>query len=179
MALNNGNIHGADEMMLHINAAKLYLAGDVKEVIGTEAVKHFKNNFVEEGFDGTKWDARKTKVKLQKKILTGQGSGDHLSDSIDYEVNGNSIIIHTDRIYAEIHNEGGEITVTPKMKAFFWAKHHEAKEAGDSDLADQYKWMALAKVIKIKQRKFMGESNVLNNKIVDKIKRDLNRILNS
>jgi phage gpG-like protein len=178
MALNNQNIHGADEMMQRIAAAKEYLKDDVKEVIGTEAVKHFKSNFITESFDGDKWAPRKTKVSLPKKVLTGQGAGDHLGDSIDFKVSGNAITIYTDKIYAEIHNEGGEIAVTPKMKGFFWAKSREAKEAGDLELAEQFKWMALSKVIKIVQRKFMGESNVLNNKITDKIKRDLTRILN-
>lgn len=179
MALDNQNVHGADELIRKLNAAKQYIAQDVPEVIGTEAVKHFKSNFVNEGFDGKKWAPRKTKVRLNKKVLTGQGSGDHLSDSIDYKVKGNTITIYTDKVYGEIHNEGGTITVTPKMKRFFWAKSMEAKEGGDLDLAEQYKWMALSKKITIVQREFMGESSQLNDKIVNKITRDLTRILNS
>jgi phage gpG-like protein len=178
MALDNQNVHGADELLRKLNAAKQYLSGDVMEVIGTEAVKHFKQNFVNEGFDDKKWAARKTKVKLNKKILTGQGSGDHLSDSIDYKTKGYTVTIYTDKVYGEIHNEGGTITVTPKMKKFFWAKSIEAKEAGDLDASEQYKWCALAKKITIVQREFMGESDVLNEKIVAKITRDLNNILN-
>lgn len=178
MALDNNNIHGADDMIRRLQEAKLYLKEDVGEVIGVEAVNHFKNNFQEEGFDGNKWASRKTKVHLNKKVLTGQGGGDHLGDSIDYRVEGNSTIIYTDKEYAQIHNEGGEITVTPKMKRFFWAKSMEAKENGDADLQEQYKWMALSKTIHIVKREFMGESNILNEKITAKIMRDLTRILN-
>jgi phage gpG-like protein len=178
MAQNNNNVHGVDELLKKLEAAKLYLKEDVQEVIGTEAVNHFKENFVKQGFDNDKWAARKTKVKLQKNILTGQGSGDHLSDSIDYRIEGNTIIIYTDKPYGKIHNEGGQITVTPKMKRFFWAKSIEAKQGGDLDLAEQYKWMALSKTINIVKREFMGESPVLNNKIIDKITRDLKKILN-
>lgn len=179
MGLDNKNIHGLDETLRRLEAAKKYIADDVNQVIGIEAVKHFKNNFMEEGFDGNKWAARKTKVKLQKRTLTGQGSGDHLGDSIDYKVDGKTTIIYSDKLYAQIHNEGGEITVTPKMKAFFWAKSKEAKDAGDTELQEQFKWMALSKVITIKQRLFMGPSNLLNEKIISKITRDLTRILNN
>ena len=101
-----------------------------------------------------------------------------LQTDLRFEVKGNTVTIYTDKVYAEIHNEGGTITVTPKMKKFFWFKNKEAKEAGDLDLAEQYKWMALAKKITIVQREFMGESDELNEKIVAKITRDLNRILN-
>lgn len=177
--MDNQNVHGADDLIRRLNEAKLYLKEDVNEVIGVEAVNHFKNNFAEEGFDGVKWASRKTKVKLNKKVLTGQGSGDHLGDSIDYKVSGNTTVIYTDKVYGEIHNEGGEISVTPKMKKFFWAKSKEAKEAGNTDLQEQYKWMALSKTITIKQRMFMGPSDQLNDKIVSKITRDLTRILNN
>lgn len=177
MSLDNKNVHGADELLRKLKAAKHYLKNDVQQVVGVEAVKHFKSNFVNEGFDGNKWAARKTKVKLQKKILTGQGSGDHLSDSIDYKVSGNTTTIYTDKLYGEIHNEGGKITVTPKMKKFFWAKSIEAKQSGDTDLQEQYKWMALSKTINIVKREFMGESNELSEKIVNKITRDLTRLL--
>ena len=178
MGLDNNNIHGVDEMIAKIQAAQTYLSRDVNIVIGVEAVNHFKANFANEGFDNNKWAPRKTKFPLAKKVLTGQGSGDHLGDSIDYKVQGVTTIIYTDKVYAQIHNEGGEITVTPKMKKFFWAKHHEAKANGEIELADQYKWMALSKTIHIIKREFMGESTILNDKIVDKITRDLTRILN-
>lgn len=153
------------------------MQNDAPEVIGTEAVRHFKQNFVNEGFDGTKWASRKTKTKLQRKTLTGQGNGDHLGDSIDYRVEGRTIIVYTDKVYAQIHNEGGTITVTAKMRGYFWAMNKQAKEAGDTDMAEQYKAMALSTQITILQRKFMGESPLLTNKIIDKIKRDLTRIL--
>jgi phage gpG-like protein len=177
MALDNQNIHGADALVAKLKAAKRYLQQDAPEVIGTEAVKHFKQNFVNEGFDGNKWASRKTKTKLQRKVLTGQGNGDHLGDSLDYRVEGRTIIIYTDKVYAQIHNEGGEITVTPQMRKYFWAMSMQAKDAGDTDMADQYKAMALSNQITIMQRKFMGESPLLTNKIIDKIKRDLLRIL--
>jgi phage gpG-like protein len=181
MSLDNQNIHGADELVRRLQAAKQYIKDDVPEVIGTEAVNHFKRGFQNEGFtDSTlnKWASRKTKVRQQKKILTGQGGGDHLADSIDYKVEGETITIYTDKIYGEIHNEGGEIPVTPQMKKFFWAKSFEARDAGEPEIQEQYKFMALAKTIKMQKRQFMGESKVLTENITNKIMRDLTQILN-
>lgn len=117
-------------------------------------------------------------MALPKKTLTGQGSGDHLSDSIEYKIEGNSIIITTDRVYAQIHNEGGTIPVTQKMKRFFWAKHKEAKENNNSELAEQYKYMALATTITIPKRQFIGNSTSMNNTITQKIKAHLTKIFN-
>lgn len=181
MSLDNKNIHGADEVLKRLEEAKQYLQQDVYEAIGIEAVRHFKMAFTDEGFTDknlTKWSARKTKTKLQRNILTGQGSGDHLADSIDYKTTPPTVTIFTDKEYAQIHNEGGEITVTTQMKKFFWAKHKEAKDGGDSEMAEQYKYMALAKKITIPKRQFIGNSETMMNKISEKVQRDLNKILN-
>lgn len=180
MSLDNENIKGADEMMRKLKAAQLYLQTDVPTVVGTLAVNHFKASFANEGFTDnglTKWASRKMKVKHGRGVLRG-GTAEGLEDSIDYRVEGTTIIIYSDKLYAQIHNEGGEIIVTPKMKSFFWAKSIEAKEAGDLDSAEQYKWCALAKKITIQQRMFIGNSQMMNNKIVEKIIKDLNNILN-
>lgn len=182
MALDNDNIKGADDLIRRLTAAKSYIAHDVNKVVGVEAVNHFKEGFQNEGFTDKsleKWKSRKTKRSggtNGQKVLSKSGE---LGDSIDYRIEGKTTIIYSDKVYSQIHNEGGEITVTPQMRKFFWAKSHEAKEAGDTDLQEQYKFMALSKVIKIEQRKFMGESKVLVDKIINKIERDLIKILKS
>ena len=181
MSLNNENIKGADELLKKLQEAKEYIQNDVPLVIGTEAVNHFKASFQNEGFTDAslqKWAARKSKRPggtNSQKILTKSGE---LGDSPDYRVEGNTVIIYSDKVYAQIHNEGGEIPVTPQMKKMFWAKHYEAKEAGDTDAAEQYKCMALAKKIVMPKREFIGNSQVLNEKIENKITKDLTRILN-
>lgn len=75
--------------------------------------------------------------------------------------------------YANIHNEGGEIVVTAKMKRFFWAMHLKAKGAatGGSDRdvrlgKEAMKWKAMAlmpigKRIQVKQRQFIGEHPII------------------
>lgn len=181
MAENNKNIHGVDEMIEKLTALKEYLQDDVYTVIGVEAQKHFRQNFEEEGFvdkSVEKWASRKTKRTGStngQKVMTKSSD---LAESIDYEVRKPDVIIKTDKEYAQIHNEGGEITVTPKMRRYFWALHKQFKEAGDEDMADQYKGMALAKKLTMPQRKFIGESQTMNDNIIAKILRDLNRIVN-
>lgn len=177
--MDNQYVKGADDLQRKINAAKLYLQGDVKDVIGIESVKHFKRNFEQEGFvdnNVSKWAARKTKRSgstNSQKVLSKTGE---LAESIDYKVAGDVVVIYTDKPYAELHNNGGELTVTPQMKKYFWAMHKQAKDAGDLELADQYKAMALAVKIVMPKRQFIGESQTLNNNIIDKITRDLTKI---
>ena len=112
--MDNENIHGLDELNAKLEAAIEYFEKDVPVVIGVEAVKHFKQNFENEGFDGNKWAARKT---IRTGSTNGQkilGKSGELSESIDYKIEGGTITIYSDKPYAEIHNEGGIITVTPK-----------------------------------------------------------------
>lgn len=61
--------------------------------------------------------------------------------------------------YASIHNEGGELTITTKMKKYFWAKHIEAKNTKNIIEAEQFKAMALKPIgskIIIPKRQFIG-----------------------
>lgn len=100
-----------------------------------------------------------------------------LRRSIRSRTTENSIIFYTDLPYAAIHNDGGEIKVTKRMKGYFWHKYYEAtgsfgrkkdgtlrktkKNARLTTEADFYKWMALKKegsTIKIPRRQFLGTS---------------------
>lgn len=66
--------------------------------------------------------------------------------------------------YAAIHNNGGTITVTvtDKMRKFFWAMYKKTEN-------EKWKWMALTKkeqlTITIPKRQFIGDSQTLNNNI--------------
>ncbi|MBL7818596.1 MAG: hypothetical protein JNL70_26590, partial [Saprospiraceae bacterium] len=52
-------------------------------------------------------------------------------------------------------------TVTDRQRAFFWAKHYEAKAASQAVLAERWKRMALSKTLTIvmPQRQFMPKPN--------------------
>lgn len=104
-------------------------------------------------------------------MRTGQ-----LRNSLSYNVGEDFIRWSSSLPYASIHNEGGEITVTAKMKSFFWAMYYKASGAMTktkggkvsaskrnqnlSVEAQQWKNMALMKIgskIKIPQRQFIGD----------------------
>jgi phage gpG-like protein len=178
--MDNNNVQGVDEIIKRLQAVKEYLKADVFTAIGTEAVSHFKDGFVNEGFTDKsleKWAPRNSKrfgSTNGQKVLSKTGD---LADSLEFEKRGNTVVILTDKPYAQIHNEGGQMSVTPKMQAYFWAMFYKAKENKDEEMMDQYKAMALASFIKIEKRQFIGDSAVLNNRITDKILRDLKRML--
>jgi len=99
-----------------------------------------------------------------------------LRRSINPSVHSDEIHWESTEPYADIQNSGGEITVTMKMKKFFWAKYYEltggmdkkkdgstrntAKNRGLTAEAEFYKNLALMKVgskIKIPARQFIGD----------------------
>jgi phage gpG-like protein len=178
--VNNEHVKGADELIQKLQATQRYIDNDIPVLIGVEAVSHFKESFVKEGFTDQsmeKWASRKTKragSTNSQPILTKTGE---LADSIDYRIEGTTVIIYSDKQYAQIHNEGGVIAVTDNMRSYFWSQYYLAKDADDTTLMEQFKCMALANEIKIEQRQFIGESEVLNNRIADKITRDLTNLL--
>ena len=91
--------------------------------IRVEATEMFDKNFQREAFFNEKWARRKFNDDDTRNILTKNGT---LRTSILSKVEGNKIVFETTVPYAAIHNEGGTIVVTHKMKMFFRAKCYEA-----------------------------------------------------
>lgn len=172
---NNKNVIGADKVIQQLEAAKAYLVDSVPLVIGTEAVRFFREAFRKGGLN-TKWAPRKMPRMGSTNNQNVLIKDEHLMDSIDYRVEGTTVVIYSDLVYAQIHNEGGTIPVTPPMKKYFWAKYYEANEAGLEEVAELWKACALAKEITIPQRQFIGDSPELDKRIIDKITRDLDKI---
>jgi phage gpG-like protein len=171
-------IKGEDELKRKIQQAMKMIENDVPEIIGVEGINHFKDSFQNEGFTDKnleKWKSRKTKrmSRNDQKVLSDSGE---LADSIEYRIEGNAVVFFTDKPYAQIHNEGGTITVTDQMRRFFWAKHYEASEAEQEDIANQWLGMALSETLKIEKRQFIGDSAQLFLKIDAKVIRELDKI---
>ena len=151
---------------------------EIYDIIGVEAVNHFQDNFRKEGFEKDKWDPVKRKksssgwygfkygansrkpgkgnskgtsnfspAATKRPILTGTGE---LMRSIRYrnEKGKRKVVVLSDRPYAKIHNEGGEVKV--------FGKHRAA----------------------MPQRQFMAPSRQLTNKIQRKADRRLQAIIN-
>lgn len=154
---------------------------DVKVIISrilqdlrVELSDEFDQNFERQAFFSKAWTRRKSPTRPGGHILVDTGA---LRRSIQSRTTENSIIFETTLPYAAIHNDGGEIIVTKKMKRFFWAKYYETtgsfgrkKDEGPrkdkrttqlSTEAEFWKFLALMKVgnaIQIPRRRFLGTS---------------------
>lgn len=141
--------------------------------IRVELADEFDRNFEREAFFSQKWVRRKWNDDETRGLLAGTGA---LRQSIRAEVAGQEkVVFSSDVPYAKIHNEGGYITVTRKMKGWFWIKYREAvgiktfkrggsqrndkKNRSINSAAEFYKAMALKKTgskIIIPKRQFIG-----------------------
>ena len=116
--------------------------------IRVELSDEFDRNFQRKAFFNQPWPPRKMGKRGSVLMVTGR-----LRRSIRSQVTSDSVIWETSEKYASIHNYGGTIRVTAKMKKFFWYKYKATKD-------DAWKWMALMKtgsVITIPQRQFLGD----------------------
>ena len=125
-----------------------------------ELGEEFDRNFQRGAFFNQPWPAKR------------DGSPSHLVKSgklrrsITSVITGNRLRFTTSEPYAAIHNEGGTITVTKQMNAFFWAKF---KETGQP----HWKRLALVKVgakLTIPKRQFIGTS--------PEVERAIERVIN-
>lgn len=92
--------------------------------IAVDMTDEFDQNFERQAFFSEKWQRRKSPIRDKgRAILTDTG---RLRSSIHSRITDNSVIFYTDLPYAAIHNDGGEIIVTQRMKRFFRAKAYEA-----------------------------------------------------
>lgn len=158
------------------------LHADAPRVIGVEGVKHTQENFRNQSFDGQKWEGRKreTAKSKGKKVLSDTTM---LKKSIEYDAGAGIVqwgVSLKTVPYAQIHNEGGSIRITDKMRKYFWARHYELKKKlGSKKVGTQNKrawamaeeglfWrnMAMAKgPLKIPKRQYIGMTNMLSMKI--------------
>ena len=154
--------------------------------VGRAVRDSIRQNFRKGGFYGQAW----TTPMRTELGFDGPGYGPLLSGtnnlmmSTDYFPSPGRVIIQNSLAYAQIHNEGGEITVTKRMKSYFWAMYYKRGSVGEmygkakgkknrlkaeafNQEAEFWRAMALKKVgdkIKIPKRQFMG-----NDPEVDKI----------
>ena len=154
---------------------------DIKKVIRgilsdirVELDDEYDKNFERQGFFSETWQRRRSPLRSGGPILIDSGS---LRKSIGSMINDNEITFFSSLPYASIHNDGGEIKVTGRMKSFFWHKYYEAvgsfrrKKNGDrrndkrtvrlSTEAEFWRMMALmkeGKTIRMPRRRFLGMS---------------------
>ena len=141
---------------------------DIKVKLGEE----FDRNFERKAFFDEKWPA--TKLTYHRGSLMMR-TGRLRKSLLSPKVTSNGIIWSSSLPYADIHNNGGEIRVTPQMRKFFWAKYYQTSSAttkkknGEASSSARNKklsieaeqWKALAlkpigSIIKIEKRQFIG-----------------------
>lgn len=143
----------------------------------------FDRNFEKKSFFGNSWPATKS-INNKGSLLLRNGD---LRRSITAIEEVNKVRWNSSLPYAKIHNQGGTITVTAKMKNFFWAMYYKNAEAitfnkkgaaknkrNEKLAAEAAKWkaMALMKIgatMKIEQRQFIGLENPFVKERVQKI----------
>lgn len=165
------------------NFKKLVIEQSLND-IKVDLDEEFDRNFERKGFfDEKKWPERKYDDGVGS-LMQRSGS---LRRSIRSNRRGLTLVYNTNKPYGRIHNEGGEIKVTKKMKGYFWHKLKEtrgsysykkngekrgnAKNRRLSESEAFYLGMATKKVgstIKIPERRFIGTG-----KMTDKIIRDV------
>ena len=163
--------------------------------IQVEMTDEFDRNFERQAFFSEAWQRRRSPTRPGGHILVDTGG---LRRSITSRETSNSIIFRSDHPAAAIHNEGGEIKVTAKMKRFFWYKYYSTtgsfgrKKNGElrktkrniqlSTEAEFWKFMALMKVgasIKIPRRQFLGNSPEVETAVREIIEENITEFFNT
>lgn len=96
------------------------ILSDIRVELGDE----FDRNFERQAFFTQAWQRRKSPMRPGGHILVSTGA---LRRSIQSRSDAQSITFYSDLPYAAIHNEGGPIRVTARMRRYFWAKYYEAR----------------------------------------------------
>lgn len=145
------------------------IINDVK----TELAEEFDRNFERKAFFEQSWP-KNTLINRRGSMMARTNN---LRRSMRAKISGYQIAFSSSLPYASIQNEGGEITVTKKMKSYFWAMYYQAggkilynvktkemaKTKSNKALtieAEQWKALALmpiGKKIKIPSRRFIGK----------------------
>ena len=167
---------------------KLYLR-KLPVKVGVAVRDSVRQNFRQGNFyGGDRWE-QPLRVSLGFRGAPGQrgpllSGSNHLMMNTDYQPLPGRVIIRNSEVYAATHNDGEDITVTERMKRFFWAKHMEDKErmGANSPEAEFWKRMALKKPgskISIPQRHFLGPGPAVDKLVNDVINKELQEFINT
>lgn len=162
--------------------------------IQVELADEFDRNFERQGFFSESWKRRKGPLRQNGHILVDSGA---LRRSIRTKRSDTGVEFTSDLPYASIHNDGGSIKVTARMKRFFWARYYAASGSfgrrKDGSLrrdrrtvrlvseAEFWKLMALKPVgseIRIPKRQFIGNSPEVERSVTEIIEQNIEQYFN-
>lgn len=154
----------------------------------------FSRNFERKAYFTKTWQRRGGDYHADKPLLVNTGK---LRRSIKTRLSGNKIVFYSELPYAAIHNEGGDIKVTAKMKGYFYHKYVEAvggfakkkngslsgskKQVELNGAASFYLAMSrlqIGRVIHIPQRQFIGVGQEVEKIVVNIVERNLEDFIN-
>jgi len=151
---------------------RLFMERSAPRIVGVEAKKHIASNFKQEGFVDLpfkKWVDRKKNEKTRRAILVKSG---RLKNSFHYRAISKGVRVYSaDVPYAEAHNNGATIKGTQRVRSH----RRTSRKTGE-----KYKVEAFTREMdhKIPQRKFIGNSKVLDYRINKKLARKISIIMN-
>ncbi|QHN64861.1 hypothetical protein [Bergeyella cardium] len=163
--------------------------------VRVELKDEFDRNFERKAFFDKKWPITKL-INNRGSLMMRSGN---LRRGFQAKIQDNKITFSNSQPYASIHNEGGKIVVTAKMKRYFWAKYYEIIGSSTKTItskvsknkriqrlsieASQWKSLALmpiGKVIKVEERRIIGEHPQVKRcikRVVDSNLKELNRTI--
>jgi phage gpG-like protein len=137
------------------------IAAELPDTAKRHAVAHFNNSFREQGFTDralVKWPARSGNKDTGRALLIKSG---RLRRSIQGRTEPGRVIIESlDVPYAEIHNKGGRVSLTQRVK-----EHSRRRKGNTHTVSAHSRRMNYT----MPQRQFMGESYVLYSRIEKEI----------
>ena len=173
--------------------------------VGEMAISHFKRNFREGGWcdNGSvqKWKQTRRQEQGGKAAYYNRtpllSGSNNLYGGFTYKAGAGKVIVSNEVKYAPIHNNGGVVThrITPRMRRYAWHRFFEAAgiKKGDSPKVRKRKesamnpadwmWKRLALTPKqtsrvhIPQRKFMGHSKELQQKLNEYTEKELKKLI--
>lgn len=151
--------------MLDANRLKADILSDMRVDLSDE----FDRNFERKGFFSDKWKSRAHDYARGSLLMVSSGLRRSVKGGAETLENG--VRFSSAVPYASIHNEGGKITVTAKMKRYFWAQFMKTKDEAWRRMA----LMKVGKVINMPERRFIGDGPDTQRIIREVIDRNLQR----
>lgn len=130
-----------------LDASKL--KADILSDMRVELSDEFDANFERKGFFSDKWKPRAHDYPRGSLLLVSSA----MRRSAQGQVSGDGVRFLSSLPYTSLHNEGGKITVTAKMKRYFWAQFMKTKDEAWRRMA----LMKVGKVINMPERRFIGD----------------------
>lgn len=150
---------------------------DLTKDLSVALLDEFDRNFERKAFFDRPWPARKLNTRGSLLVVRGGGG---LRGSLKAQINQHSITFSSHQPHATLHNEGGTIIVTVRMKRFFWAMYYKfasrirfrkdgkpsKKSLSLGEQAQFYQNLALMRTgssINMPQRRFIGPHPQVDN----------------